>query len=66
MHSNTGPSAVVRIDAGGAAADLVTLDALARIQLIARRHHIEVRVENASEELRDLAAFAGLEDVLLR
>ncbi len=54
----------VHVDAGGATADLATLDALARICVIARRHGLTVRIDNVSAELRELAAFAGLEDVL--
>jgi ABC-type transporter Mla MlaB component len=44
--------------------DAVTVDALARLQLAARRHGCQVRLRNASGELRDLVAFMGLEDVL--
>ncbi len=47
------------------AADLATVDALARAQLNARRRGIRLRFVNASPALRELAAFAGLEDVLL-
>jgi hypothetical protein len=55
----------VHVDARGALADLPTLDALARICVIARRRGFTVRIDNVSSELRELAAFAGLEDVLL-
>lgn len=51
-------------DVAGVAADLVTVDALARLQLAARRHHCLIRLRGASAELRDLVAFMGLEDVL--
>jgi ABC-type transporter Mla MlaB component len=44
--------------------DAVTVDALARLQLAARRHGCRVRLRHASNELRDLVAFMGLEDVL--
>jgi|ERR687896_612217 ABC-type transporter Mla MlaB component len=44
--------------------DAVTVDALARLQLAARRHGCLVRLSNASRELRDLVAFMGLTDVL--
>ena len=44
--------------------DAVTVDALARLQLAARRHGCLVRLSNASLELRDLVAFMGLTDVL--
>jgi hypothetical protein len=44
--------------------DAVTVDALARLQLIARRLGREARVEHASPELRDLLAFMGLSRVV--
>ena len=47
-----------------AEADAATIDALARLQLAARRHACQVRLRNASGELLELVAFLGLEDVL--
>jgi ABC-type transporter Mla MlaB component len=44
--------------------DAVTVDALARLQLAARRHGCRVTLRHASSELCDLVAFMGLEDVL--
>jgi hypothetical protein len=44
--------------------DAVTVDALARLQLAARRHRCRVILRNASAELLQLVAFMGLEDVL--
>jgi ABC-type transporter Mla MlaB component len=44
--------------------DAVTVDALARLQLAARRLGCQVRLRHASEELRELVAFMGLDDVL--
>jgi hypothetical protein len=44
--------------------DAVTVDALARLQLDARRRGLEVRLRNVSSELRDLLGFCGLGDVL--
>jgi ABC-type transporter Mla MlaB component len=44
--------------------DAVTVDALARLQLAARRHSCQVRLQGASDDLRDLVAFMGLRDVL--
>ena len=38
--------------------------ALARLQLAARRHRCVIRLRGASDELRALVAFIGLEDVL--
>lgn len=51
-------------DVGQSAADAVTLDALARLRLVARRHGCSVMVRRASPELLDLIALAGLADVL--
>ena len=51
-------------DVRGVESDAVTVDALARLQLAARRYGCQVRLRNASKELRDLVAFMGLTDVL--
>jgi hypothetical protein len=40
------------------------LDALARLQLNARRLGLELLLRNASNELLELIAFAGLDEVL--
>jgi len=45
--------------------DSVTLDALARLQLTARRMGHEVHLRNASRALRGLVVRAGLCDVIL-
>ena len=50
---------------GALEADAATLDLLARLQLAARRLGIEVRLVDASPELRELVAFAGLKGALL-
>ncbi len=55
---------VALCDVAGVAADAVTVDALARLQLAARRHRCLIRLRSASDELRDLVAFMGLDDVL--
>ncbi|HJV29544.1 MAG TPA: hypothetical protein VJ645_03425 [Gaiellaceae bacterium] len=44
--------------------DAVTVDALARLQLAARRYRCQVRLRDASSELLELVAFMGLTDVL--
>ena len=44
--------------------DAVIVDALARLQLAARRRGCEVRLRNVSPELRELVAFMGLIAVL--
>ena len=55
---------VVRCNVAGVGPDAVTVDALARLQLAARRHGCQVRLRNASDELLELVAFMGLRDVL--
>jgi hypothetical protein len=44
--------------------DLAVVDALARLQLAARRLGGTVRIRHASKELEDLITFAGLAGVL--
>ena len=44
--------------------DAVTVDALARLQLAARRRGCQVRLRHASADLLALVAFMGLADVL--
>jgi ABC-type transporter Mla MlaB component len=44
--------------------DAVTVEALARLQLGARRLGCQVRLQQASSELLQLVAFMGLTDVL--
>jgi ABC-type transporter Mla MlaB component len=51
-------------DVDGVPADAVTVEALARLQLAAKRTGCRVRLRNASSDLRDLVAFMGLSDVL--
>jgi ABC-type transporter Mla MlaB component len=51
-------------DVSDVPADAVTVDALARLQLAARRSDCTVRLRNASPQLRRLVEFMGLEDVL--
>jgi hypothetical protein len=50
--------------AGALGADAGSVDALARLQLGARRLGQEVRLRAASSELLELIAFVGLRDVL--
>ena len=57
------PSTIV-CDVGALAPDALAVDVLARLQLAARRLGHDIRVRNASSELRDLLVFAGLRDVL--
>ena len=55
---------VTLCDVSGVDVDAVTVDALARLQLAARRHGCQVRLRQASSELLELVAFMGLSDVL--
>ena len=55
---------VALCDVRGVEPDAVTVEALARLQLGARRHGCEVRLRNASDELLELVGFMGLRDVL--
>ena len=55
---------VALCDVRGVEPDAVTIDALARLQLGARRHGCQVRLRHASSELLELVAFMGLRDVL--
>ena len=52
------------VDVAGYEPDAVTVDALARVQLAARRHGFRMRLRHASSELLELVAFMGLADVL--
>jgi ABC-type transporter Mla MlaB component len=58
------PSKVLFCDVRGLRPDAVTVDALARLQLAARRSGRRVRLRNASAELLELVRFMGLRDVL--
>ena len=55
---------VVECDVAGVQSDAVTVDALCRLQLAARRYGCRVRMRNASDELHQLVRFMGLTDVL--
>ena len=58
-----GPGDVV-CDVRSVGPDAVTVDALARLQLAARRRGCRVRLCNASPELLGLVAYLGLSDVI--
>jgi ABC-type transporter Mla MlaB component len=57
-------AAVVVCDVGALAADAVTVEALARLQLTACRRGRRIRLQRASHELRQLLSLVGLADVL--
>jgi ABC-type transporter Mla MlaB component len=61
----TSGAEVAVCDVSGVVPDAVTVDALARLQLAARRYGCRVRLRNACDELRDLVTFMGLCDVLI-
>jgi ABC-type transporter Mla MlaB component len=52
-------------DVTGVECDAVTVDALARLQLAARRQGCEIRLSGACPELVELVTFMGLRDVLI-
>jgi ABC-type transporter Mla MlaB component len=54
----------LRCEVAGVAADAVSVDALARLALAARRQGCRVQLLGACAELRALVAFVGLADVL--
>ena len=51
-------------DLRGVAADCVTVDALARFHLAAKRAGVELRLRHASAELSELLVLTGLDGVL--
>ena len=58
-------AAVALCDVAGIDPDAVTVDALARLQLAARRYECQVRLRNTSVELQELIGFMGLGHVVL-
>jgi len=55
---------VALCDVSEAEPDAVSVDALARLQLTARRCGCQARLRGASDELIELLTFVGLRDVL--
>jgi len=51
-------------DVGSVGVDAVTIDAVARLQVAARRHACEIRLCGAPPELLGLVSFMGLTNVL--
>jgi ABC-type transporter Mla MlaB component len=62
LHGSGAPVALC--DVAGVEPDAVVVDALARLQLGARRTGCRVQLRNASDDLRQLLALMGLADVL--
>jgi ABC-type transporter Mla MlaB component len=61
-----GSAGVALCDVSGVEPDAVTVDALARLEIAARRHGCRVHLRLASPELVELVEFMGLTDVLVR
>jgi STAS domain len=59
------PARVVVCDVSGLAATLDTIDALARLQLNARRRGQRLQLQNVDSALKELIAFIGLRDAVL-
>jgi STAS domain len=59
------PARVMVCDASGLAATLDTIDALARLQLIARRRGCRLQLRNLDSALEELITLIGLRDTLL-
>ena len=57
-------SRTFRVDLSELPADVRTVDALARLQLLACRMGWELRLEKATDELVELIELAGLAEVL--
>jgi ABC-type transporter Mla MlaB component len=64
LLASAGASGELICEVAGLDADAVAVDALARLALAARRSRCSVRLCGASQQLRSLVAFAGLDDVL--
>jgi hypothetical protein len=54
------------IDVGDVSADIVAVDMLARLAVVARRCGCELRLQNPPMELIELIELAGLSEVLQR
>ncbi len=64
MDAGAATPVTLTVNAGDLSADLETIDCLARLALLARRNGGRIVVRDCSDELRDLIALAGLEEVL--
>lgn len=60
----TSDAEIVVCDVGALPANARTIEAVARLQLTARRLGRRIRLQRASQELEQLLAFAGLADVV--
>ena len=64
MPASVPDTVTFTIDVRGADPNAITVDALARLQLAARRLSCRLLLRNASPELLELVAFMGLAGVL--
>ena len=64
MGSDDPATQTLLVDCGELHAGIGTVDALARLQLEARRCGFELRLTGSSAELRELIEFAGLAEAL--
>jgi len=64
MPASVPDTVTFTIDVRGADPNAITVDALARLQLAARRLSCRLLLRNASPELLELVAFMGLADIL--
>jgi anti-anti-sigma regulatory factor len=65
MASAERQPAAFAVDVRQVPPDAVTVDALARLHVAAKRKGCQISYRGASRELRDLLAFMGLEEVLI-
>jgi hypothetical protein len=61
---NSSDGELIVCDVGALPANVRTIEALARLQLAARRHGRRIRLQRASRELQQLIEFVGLSEVL--
>ncbi|GAA1620694.1 STAS domain-containing protein [Actinoplanes couchii] len=59
-----GPGGIVECDVAGADPGVVTVEALARLRLTARRHGCRLTIRNAQPALRELIIMLGLDGPL--
>jgi hypothetical protein len=52
------------VDVSALAPAMLSIEILARMQLITRLHGLQIQLRNASSELQELIDFVGLHDVL--
>jgi hypothetical protein len=58
------PETSIICDVSALAPDAESIDALARLELLAKRHGVELRLHKVSRELQELLGLCGLGEVL--